>query len=397
MSNPVNPVSLFISTTGTAHAEDLDSKNYALQQAVLRKNEPAVKQAISAFKENEVSRLSSSVIQIIKNGLMAPEQDSFGLEVKKILVDVLLKQDDFDINQIVANGETFLDVAEHQNDQKFVEFLCEKGAISSENLVRNEPSKQFISGGASGLTLGLATLAIRAAFIKEPLPTPVRTQFIVTKVLSSGLYFPLYEILNDKFKPANVNDMLWVMLSGYLAGVGSSIPLNGLNAIKYQCFQNGQAFRATVWNMWRCGGVKSFMRGIGSTSILHAVFGATYASSQHCVKTRWVSRDAGGTNAHEHLGNIAAGCAAAILTSPLQYARTIAFTAPPDSPAPSIYKSVCNLFQQAAASPHPVKTVIRNLNIGFGTARAGMGMWAGSVFYDAYKYQFMKLNTRSLS
>ena len=121
-------------------------------------------------------------------------------------------------------------------------------------------------------------------------------QALFLRTLSSGIYFPLFDLfqpvyvgLFDRYHawryptmsasaasqcthPLSVH-----FLAGNSAGAVSGVVLNQLTAIKYASWDAEHGFLTTARRMWSEGGMRPFMKGIVPTVVRDTTFGGVFA------------------------------------------------------------------------------------------------------------------------
>ena len=130
-------------------------------------------------------------------------------------------------------------------------------------------------------------------------------QALFLRTLSSGIYFPLFDLfqpvyagLFDRYhawrNPAtsassgspHISHPLSVhFLAGNTAGAVSGVVLNQLTAIKYASWDAEHGFLTTARRMWDEGGMRPFMKGIVPTVIRDTIFGGVFAlTKEGCAR-----------------------------------------------------------------------------------------------------------------
>lgn len=149
--------------------------------------------------------------------------------------------------------------------------------------------------------------------------------------------------------------------------------------------------------MFEKGGVRPFFIGSTATLTRDVIFGGTYALLRHELQN--AAFDSSGvkvtsdtnitTNKFESYGrffiNLFSGCVATLLSSPFNYVRNIHYATPPDTLPSSTIKIFQDLIEQTrdeTTTVQKVKYLANRLRIGWGTARVGVGMAFGSIFYE---------------
>ena len=145
--------------------------------------------------------------------------------------------------------------------------------------------------------------------------------------------------------------------------------------------------------MFKKGGWRPFFVGITATIGRDVVFGGTYAFLRHDLHQRWylplalakgIPLDSAEDRWAHFKCNVIAACVATILSSPLNYVRTIHYTTPPDVSPLSISTTLKHLYvdvKEKATFSKQVQFLVLRLAVGWGTARVAAGMAIGSEFY----------------
>lgn len=100
-------------------------------------------------------------------------------------------------------------------------------------------------------------------------------QVLVHRTLTSGLYYPLFDVFRqpvERFVTGNdhtcdlsptMHGLLVSFLVGNAAGATSGAVTNPLTAVKYSSWDTTYSFWQTCTRMWQQGGYKPFMVAIG--------------------------------------------------------------------------------------------------------------------------------------
>jgi len=193
-------------------------------------------------------------------------------------------------------------------------------------------------------------------------------QTIVQRALSAGLYFPLeelyrsslYRLLEAEGKGSPQKSLLTIM-AGILSGITSGVIMNPISAVKYHYWgtpTGKENFFSTSADMWRRGGLRTFLVGTGATVNRDLVFGGVYAFMRHEFLPAAQNSDRGGSSEGDgdkggapngrgmsriaapgpgFFVNLVAACSATIISSPWNYVRNVHYAtqrgAPPMSAA----------------------------------------------------------------
>ena len=129
-------------------------------------------------------------------------------------------------------------------------------------------------------------------------------QSVFLRTLSSGLYFPLFDLFQPVYAQLFDEWHMWRQpstsasaashcshplgvhfLAGNTAGAVSGVVLNQLTAIKYASWDGEHGFLTTAQRMWQDGGVRPFMKGIVPTVVRDTIFGGVFAlTKEGCAR-----------------------------------------------------------------------------------------------------------------
>ena len=129
-------------------------------------------------------------------------------------------------------------------------------------------------------------------------------QALFLRTLSSGLYFPLFDLFTPMYVSLFERYHTWRyptmsataasqcahplgvhFLAGNTAGAVSGVVLNQLTAIKYASWDAEHGFLTTAQRMWQEGGIRPFMKGIVPTVLRDTIFGGVFAlSKEGCAR-----------------------------------------------------------------------------------------------------------------
>lgn len=232
---------------------------------------------------------------------------------------------------------------------------------------------------------------------REPMAGVLQT--ISQRALSSGLYFPLEDIFSSYFATIMpVDDRrfhpLKSFLSGTFAGAANGILLNPLTSVKYKYWGEEvcgkENFRTTAASMFKKGGLRPFCVGASATVARDTVFGGIFSCLRNGVVTKNIQSmsgvDSNLSGVVTVVSNIVSGCAATIVSSPLNYVRNVHYATPPDRKVASgitILKSLWHDSKNFGLFGR-VRYLQSRLLIGWGTARVGLGMALTSYIYGYF-------------
>jgi len=209
------------------------------------------------------------------------------------------------------------------------------------------------------------------------------SQAIVSRSISGGIYFVLQSQMNYLFKQhinssLNLNEWQSRMGVGLCAGSLTGFTANSLYAVRFRTWSTHSTnFFSTINDMFKKGGIHPFMKGISASIARDAVFGITYEFLRHSKKPN--------NDSMQLVQNIAAGCAAAIVSSPLNYVRSMQYASSPEKKAPNITQTLTALVAESKSVPTGIarlKFFQQRLLIGYGTARVGVGIAAGQILFE---------------
>ncbi|KAJ8607124.1 hypothetical protein CTAYLR_009158 [Chrysophaeum taylorii] len=217
-------------------------------------------------------------------------------------------------------------------------------------------------------------------------------QTIVSRSLSTGLYFPLEEVGRTVAHEAGLPDgsAACSIVAGNFAGAVNALLLSPLAAVKYRSWgdlsnpENKSVAQAAVATYER-GGLRAFFTGFSATVARDMAFGAVFAWLRRELRRQFLHTD---TRAGAFAADaVAAGCAA-IVSSPFNYARNRQFAkqAADHHPVPTVLQSLAYFWIQFQARPTPyarLKYAQTRLMIGWGTLRVAGGMGLGQLVYAA--------------
>eukprot|EP00634_Sargassococcus_sp_CCMP2135_P010019 CAMPEP_0198662578 /NCGR_PEP_ID=MMETSP1467-20131203/48172_1 /TAXON_ID=1462469 /ORGANISM="unid. sp., Strain CCMP2135" /LENGTH=317 /DNA_ID=CAMNT_0044399075 /DNA_START=42 /DNA_END=995 /DNA_ORIENTATION=+ len=220
-------------------------------------------------------------------------------------------------------------------------------------------------------------------------------QTLVSRSLSTGLYFPLEE-LGHRLVQGNTFSSSF--FAGNFAGFVNALLLSPLAAVKYMSWGSSDStkvdgdnrrsmYRAAVAT-WRRGGIPAFFTGFSATVARDMTFGATFASLRRQTRL-WLFGDptcASLPHWQCFLADATAAGIAAVGSGPFNYARNQQFAHHSlDSPPPSIASSLTYFWTNLTARDGlyaKARYAQTRLMIGWGTLRVAAGMGLSSLCYQ---------------
>jgi len=264
--------------------------------------------------------------------------------------------------------------------------------------------KELLAGLFSGtIQAGLFNPWDRALYLSVKDRTPFITwsnwnnpytglsQSMLTRTLSGGLYFPLYDIVHE-YLTSTVKlpseGILTSFLSGNSAGALSGCILNGFTAIKYHSWGTGDNLLTAASKMFRDGGIRPFTRGMATTVLRDTTFGGIFASLKFGFFLLLVTDKTTKTTMFPMFPfTILAAGTATIVSAPFNYARNMKYCTPPGNKSPSIPGCLKRMLKNARQQESPSSYIQQRLRLGWGTARVAVGMAVGFELYEYAKRQ----------
>ena len=223
---------------------------------------------------------------------------------------------------------------------------------------------------------------------------------IFARTISTGLYFPLLDILAPRFSntfsiqnnslllaflvgnTAGKNTILLVFCKVFFLGVISGTTTNFLNVIKYrsQGCDNGQ-FLSTAHKMWKHGGYRPFFNGMIATMLRDIAFGGSFSVIREILRKDENQK-------YQFCIDLVAGCIATVVSSPFNYCRNVKYQAPPDKQPESIGRLLYELWNDARKDHYPFRFIQNRLRLGWGTARVAIAMAFAAFLYELFKIKF---------
>ena len=250
------------------------------------------------------------------------------------------------------------------------------------------------------------------------------SQTIVQRAVSTGLYFPLEELyISSLFKlfPTGENSAatshksarssLLTFAAGILSGITSGVVMNPIAAVKYHYWgtpTGKENFLSTAVDMWRKGGVRTFVVGTGATVNRDLIFGGVYSLMRHELLPATKLQLTGPTSSSSSSSsssaftsnpgffvNLIAACTATIISSPWNYIRNVHYATLRGTPPDGAVTILRGLVHEAAAEGslfRRLRFLQKRLRIGWGTVS-----WAHlSCAMHSFAVLLKRLLTRSL-
>lgn len=265
---------------------------------------------------------------------------------------------------------------------------------------RRSVSGLFSCGVVSGMvTAGLLNPYDRALYLsvknrrpffdRQNWSSPYRgfTQTLFQRAVSTGLYFPLEQLAIGPARHVLGLDSTAELAAGMAAGACNGVLLNPLSAIKYNLWgtdERARSFITTASSMWRKGGLRPLMNGMGATISRDLVFGAVYAPLRHGLYRLHAASAAEGSPSTFASNMVAAGLAT-VLSSPLNFVRNVQYATRPSAHQSSAFAILSSLWRDARAQrdgANALTLVQERLRIGWGTMRVAVGMGLSAQLYD---------------
>lgn len=295
-------------------------------------------------------------------------------------------------------------------------------SIASPISNRYSKTNKFAAGFLSGIivagafnpwdrALYLSVIHERAFLDRANFKNPYKGfyQALFHRTLSSGLYFPLFDLFEPVYSKHVDSSLLVHFLAGNTAGAVSGVVLNQFTAIKYASWDAEHGFLSTTRQMWREGGIKPFMKGIVPTVCRDTIFGGIFAVTKEGT-SRLIKRASNtntgklyterakasghfelGSSVIDFMASMVAGAAGTVVSSPFNYVRNIKYSWSAAEQPPSSMTILRNLYietgvkSQAGGWFAGWNHVQDRLRIGWGTARVAVGMAVGYEIYDVCK------------
>ena len=225
------------------------------------------------------------------------------------------------------------------------------------------------------------------------------TQSVFHRIISGGFYFFLQATIRDMITPVlssyNCSESTVNFYIGLLSGGINGAVLNQLATVKYHCWgKEGMRFSCAVKEMWRFGGYSPFFKGITDTINRDAVNGIFYELLRNILRKKLI-RNSKDENVKTKIFfcNMSSAALATAASSPFNYARNIKFaTHPGITPLTTFQclKQLARETKQEVGSYQKINFLQQRLNIGWGTARVGVGMAIGQESFDFTRSMLQK-------
>lgn len=181
-------------------------------------------------------------------------------------------------------------------------------------------------------------------------------QSLFHRTVSSGLYFSVQSVISGY-----TNNSLYIGLTG---GIINAVTLNPIAVIKYNCWGiKNFNFNQSILDLYKNGGLKVFSKGITPTMIRDVVFCCVYETG----------RNKKSKNVIDEMYNLGVGIIATVLASPFNYIRNIKYATPSNIRCKSDIRILHELVKNRN---------FRDLRLGWGTFRCGLGMMTGQFLYN---------------
>eukprot|EP01126_Amoeba_proteus_P000650 TRINITY_DN10180_c0_g2_i1.p1 TRINITY_DN10180_c0_g2~~TRINITY_DN10180_c0_g2_i1.p1 ORF type:complete len:316 (+),score=51.00 TRINITY_DN10180_c0_g2_i1:80-949(+) len=218
-------------------------------------------------------------------------------------------------------------------------------------------------------------------------------QAVVQRTLSGGLYFVLQDLCKGfvkNFRGDEETSVFDPFMIGCTAGALNGMLLNQLAVVKYQAWndRNGISFLGAVRHLYKNGGTKVFFKGMWVTGARDMIFGSTYEVVRIFLQHSFPKKDTFLGVSSQLCSNLVAGCVATVLSSPVNYVRTMKYSTPAHENVPSALRILADLWKSSESPTlfRRTKILQDRLKIGWGTARVGCGMAFGQYVFDRTKF-----------
>lgn len=220
-------------------------------------------------------------------------------------------------------------------------------------------------------------------------------QTLVSRSLSTGMYFPLEEVGRSAAHAVGLQDgsSACSLVAGNFAGAVNAFVLSPLAAVKYRFWGKSTdlahhkppSVLSAAISTYRRGGLGAFFTGFQATVCRDMTFGAVFSLLRREVRKAWF--DDKQTPLYCFAADATAAGCAAIVSGPLNYARTRQFAHHAnDSLPPSVADSLVYFAKNVKARPtlfKKLKYAQTRLMVGWGTLRVAGGMGLGALIYNA--------------
>jgi hypothetical protein len=231
-------------------------------------------------------------------------------------------------------------------------------------------------------------------------------QAMLQKCIFGSLYYISQDALKTTLHPYLVNQLktpeVFANLSlGLLAGSLNGILSNPMSAVKYTTWgDDNRKYLPTAKEMWKTNRFKPFIRGTRATVYREMAFGSVYEIFRNQLRSQFIAPETAQTTHTSGVLTIGFACNtlsavfATVAASPFNYARNMQYKVPLQTTAPTVKTILSTAYKEASKER---KTVIGKANffatkfqIGWGTARAGVGMAVGQILFDETKRALTK-------
>lgn len=220
-------------------------------------------------------------------------------------------------------------------------------------------------------------------------------QTLVSRSLSTGLYFPLEEVGRTAAHEVGLTDgsATSSFVAGNFAGAINALLLSPLAAVKYRSWgestqlEKPPSIVGAAVATYRRGGLPAFFTGFNATIARDMTFGAVFA----LLRREWRKLLYESSECETPLGCFfadaaAAGCAA-ICSGPMNYARNRQFALhSTDLRVPTVLETLQYFLtglRQRSTTYERLRYAQTRLMIGWGTLRVMSGMGLGAFIYQA--------------
>lgn len=259
-----------------------------------------------------------------------------------------------------------------------------------------EPSTStvFVAGFAAGLVvttvlnpfdraLYLCVLEHRAFLHPANWRSPFKAwkQTLVSRAMSSGLYFPLEQTVLTHAERAQLSPGVATALAGQLAGSVNGLLLSPLAIVKYQTWghpDEQRSFGRMARHMYVDGGAVAFLRGMPATVTRDSVFGCTFTVLRTRLRGMHLTMLGGNSmTVPEFIADAFAAAVATTASSPFNFVRNVQFGAKSADEAKRWHVVLADLLAEARSRPSSFSAgmyIAGRLNVGWGTCRVALGM-----------------------
>lgn len=235
-------------------------------------------------------------------------------------------------------------------------------------------------------------------------------QAIFNRTISYGIYYPLLDTYDTLFNKLPQREAK--LMAGLLTGINTAVITAPVNLIKHYKWnidlhnsanmqshglagrqgniqsqglssrQGNIRFSKIISIVYHKDGMTGLCRGLGLTIVRDSTFASIYHLGYSVLKD----------NIHNPAilfpATTALSCCCTVLTSPINYARSVKYYATWEKPNPNTYDIWNQLLKDTLEKPSSLdrlKYLIRTMAIGPGTIRVGLGVTTGQFLYDFFK------------